>query len=114
MWVEKYMRTKPIGVGVLGCGFIARAHLRGYLQFPTETRIVALCDQSGSCNSATLDFIRTHAAQQAERVGEALRLGGPPEHLCELHERREALLEASQRQVRIYTSWQDLAADPDV
>ena len=40
------MTTNPIGVGILGCGFIARAHMRGYMTFPTEIKIVALYNRT--------------------------------------------------------------------
>lgn len=36
----------PLRVGLIGCGRIARAHLRGYQQLPYMFRVVACCDMN--------------------------------------------------------------------
>ncbi len=108
------MHSGRIGVGLLGCGFIARAHLRGYLQFPTETRLVALCDRNTDNSASTAEFIRTYAAEQAARLSASITRGGPPEQLDEWKAQRDALSETASRTMRVYTTWQELAADPDV
>jgi predicted dehydrogenase len=108
------MCINRIGVGILGCGFIARAHLRGYLQFPTEARIVALCSRSGSSITSTLGFIRSHAVEQAAKLEGAVAQGRPPQRLAEMKEQRAALLDTAQQEIRVYTSWEELAADPEV
>jgi predicted dehydrogenase len=108
------MRINRIGVGILGCGFIARAHLRGYLQFPSEARIVALCSRSESSITSTLDFIRSHAVEQAAKLGDSIAQGQSPQRLAEMKEQQARLLETAQQEIRVFTSREELAADSEV
>ena len=107
------MNTKQIGVGILGCGFIARAHIRGYMQFPTEARVVALCSRSRDAIVSTLDFIRNQALEQLTKLEKAIEQGGPSEWLADLNQRRTALLDTVEREIRVYTAWEELVADSE-
>jgi UDP-N-acetyl-2-amino-2-deoxyglucuronate dehydrogenase len=108
------MNTKQIGVGILGCGFIARAHIRGYMRFPNEARIVALCSRTMDACASTLDFIRNHAIEQSTKLEKAIEKGGPPEWLTDLKQRRAALLDTLKQQIHIYTAWEEMAGDSEV
>ena len=108
------MAPDRIGVGLLGCGFIAHTHVRSLLEFADEVRIVALCDRSGSCACDLREYIHTYAAQEARRLNEALeRTDDAAER-----ERLAARVQRSRRPpawtIRVYSSRQALAADPDV
>lgn len=35
---------KPLGIGIIGCGGIAKEHAKAYAHFPDACRIVAVCD----------------------------------------------------------------------
>jgi predicted dehydrogenase len=106
--------VEPIGVGILGCGFIARAHIRGYLQFPTRARIVALSDRSEASVASTREFIRAEALARMAALDLVIARGGPPDRLAELERDRSALGEAARRDLRVSTSGAGLACDPEV
>ena len=106
--------TNPIGVGILGCGFIARAHMRGYMAFPTETRITALYNRTRAKAEAARDYIHSYAADQADKLAEHLKNLNPADDLVELRARREALLELANSDIAIYDQWQALATDDRV
>ncbi len=108
------MPPNRLGVGLLGCGFIARTHVRGLLEFADEVRIVALCDRSGSCGCDMQAYIREYAAGQAERLAEALTSEKRPAERERLAAEREGLLATVSAELRTYTSRHELAADPDV
>jgi predicted dehydrogenase len=106
--------VEPIGVGILGCGFIARAHIRGYLQFPARARIVALSGRSEASIASTREFIRTEARVRMRELELAIARGGPPDRMAALERDRSALWETAQRDVRVSTSCEGLASEPDV
>jgi predicted dehydrogenase len=108
------MNTKQIGAGILGCGFIAQAHIRGYMQFPNETRIVALCSRNKDAVASTFNFIRNQAVEQSTRLEKAIEQGGPPEWLTDLKQRRAALLDVAKQEIRVYTAWEEMGADSEV
>lgn len=105
--------TAP-GVGLLGCGFIARTHVRSLLEFADEVRIVALCDRSGSCGCEMLDYIHAYAAGEAERLAAVIADTASGERRAVLEARRQALLETAAAPIRVYTSRRSLAEDPEV
>jgi len=37
---------KPIRIGIVGCGIIARTHIRALLAFPDHVRVTALASRS--------------------------------------------------------------------
>lgn len=108
------MTPNPIGVGILGCGFIARAHIRGYLAFPTETRLVALYNRTRAKAEAARAYIQSYAADQAEKLSDRLLNPNPADDPADLQTRREALLELAKSDITIYDRWPDLAADDRV
>ena len=108
------MTKNPIGVGILGCGFIARAHMRGYMAFPTETRIVALYNRSRVNAEAARAYIQSYAADQADKLSDRLESPNPADDPAELQAGREALLELAGSEITIHDHWQDLAADDRV
>ncbi|MCC7369435.1 MAG: Gfo/Idh/MocA family oxidoreductase [Chloroflexi bacterium] len=92
---------RPIRVGLVGCGTIARNHIRALLHFAPDTRITALASRSQESIEATATYI-----------GEQAELG-----LAESAD--DAALASAYRQHRetvpaTYTEWTDLIADPDV
>jgi UDP-N-acetyl-2-amino-2-deoxyglucuronate dehydrogenase len=108
------MPARPIGVALLGCGFIARTHIRNLLEFADQLRIVALCDRSGQCGCDTLDFLRSYAAEQAASISE--RLTGVHDDATRerLAARHSGLTAAANDEISQYTSRDVLAADPRV
>jgi UDP-N-acetyl-2-amino-2-deoxyglucuronate dehydrogenase len=98
---------------MLGCGFIARAHLRGYLRFPSQARIVALCDRSPENASATAAFVREYCADEAKRLTDCLSESDAA-LLPELSARIASLQQQAQQEMMIYSDWGDLARDPRV
>jgi len=108
------MNIKQIGVGILGCGFIARAHIRGYMQFPNEARIVALCDPSRDAVASTLDYIRHQALEQSTGVDKAIEHEESPERVTDMKRRRAALLDTVRQEIRVYPAWEEMAADSEV
>ena len=108
------MTTNPIGVGILGCGFIARAHMRGYMTFPTEARIVALYNRTRTKAEAARAYIQSYAADQANKLSDRLLNPNLADDAAKLQARREALLELAKSDITIYDQWQDLAADDRV
>jgi predicted dehydrogenase len=59
----------PLGIGIVGCGVIARTHIRALLQFPTEASVVALASRSASSVAGAAEYLReqaeAHAAEAA-------------------------------------------------
>ena len=89
------MTDRTLGVALLGCGFIARTHIRSVLQFAGEVRIVALCDRSGQCGCDTLEFLRSFAAEEAARVASQIEGEPDPAVRARLAARRDGLLAAA-------------------
>lgn len=108
------MTAEPFGVALLGCGFIARTHIRNLLELADQVRIVALCDRSGQCGCDTLEFLRTYAAEQAAIVEERLAQERDPSARERLAARHAGLVSAANDDITQCTSREVLAADPRV
>jgi predicted dehydrogenase len=94
---------RPIGVGIVGCGIIARTHIRALLAFPARARIVALASRSEESVAGAAAYLREQAethATEAEAAGDG-RLGA----------RYRALAAASPT---AHADWQALVHDPAV
>ncbi len=89
-----------IGVGIVGCGVIARSHIRALLQFPREARVVALASRSAESVEGAAEYLR----QQAE------------EHAAEALDAEMAALyrEHAARAPTSFLDYRDLAVDPAV
>ena len=73
----------PLGIGVVGCGTIARTHLRALLQFPEQMRVVALASRSPDSIAGAAEYLRAQAeerAAQAEAEGDGERVARYREH----------------------------------
>ncbi len=55
----------PLGIGIVGCGVIARNHLRALLRFPTEARVVALASRSPESVDGAASYLREQAVAAA-------------------------------------------------
>ena len=65
---------RPIGVGIVGCGIIARTHIRALLAFPGEARVTALASRSPESIAGAAAYLREQAeshASEAEADGDA-------------------------------------------
>ncbi len=80
----------------------------------TKCASSALCDRSGNCARDLGEYIHTYATQEARRLGEALERSDDAAGRERLEARRASLLETASRELRVYSSRQELAADPDV
>src|SRR3712207_24232 len=89
----------PLGIGIVGCGVIARAHLRALLRFPGEARVVALASRSPDSIAGAAEYLRTQAEADAAEA---------PDGLAEL------LREQARRTPAGYEEYRDLVADPTV
>ena len=56
----------PLGIGIVGCGTIARTHLRALLQFPDGMRVVALASRSPDSIRGAAEYLRRQAEERAE------------------------------------------------
>src|SRR6188768_4194133 len=92
---------RPIGVGIVGCGIIARTHIRALLAFPGETRVTALASRSPESIAAAAGYL-----QEQARAGAADAAGDDA-----LVEQYEAHAESFPMP---FTDWRDLVADPHV
>ena len=66
----------PLGIGIVGCGTIARTHLRALLQFPEQLRVVALASRSPESIAGAAEYLRSQAeerATQADAEGDGSR-----------------------------------------
>src|SRR5215213_1679614 len=55
----------PLGIGIVGCGTIARTHLKALLQFPDAMRVVALASRSPESITGAADYLRAQAEERA-------------------------------------------------
>ncbi|MDP8921817.1 MAG: Gfo/Idh/MocA family oxidoreductase [Chloroflexota bacterium] len=58
----------PLGIGIVGCGTIARTHLRALLQFPAQMRVVALASRSPASITGAADYLRARAEELVARA----------------------------------------------
>ncbi len=56
---------RPIGIGIVGCGAIARTHIRALLEFPDEARVTALASRSIESVAGAAAYVREQAEAQA-------------------------------------------------
>src|SRR6185503_12934205 len=67
---------RPIGVGIVGCGIIARTHIRALLAFPGRARVAALASRSQESIAGAAAYLReqieAHAAEATEAGDTAL------------------------------------------
>ncbi|MGE3908378.1 MAG: Gfo/Idh/MocA family protein, partial [Chloroflexota bacterium] len=93
----------PIRVGIVGCGIIARTHIRALLAFPEQTRVTALASRSAESIAGAAAYIQEQA--QAAEV-EAVEEGNA------------SLAAAYRAHVQTApaacTDWQELVTDPNV
>src|SRR3954462_2384425 len=95
--------ARPIGVGIVGCGIIARTHIRALLAFPEQARIVALASRSQESIAGAAAYLHEQAeahATEAEAEGDAARATGYREHAASVP--------------TAHTDWQALIDDPAV
>ena len=57
---------RPIGVGIVGCGAIARTHLRALLAFPQAARVTALASRSQESIAGAAAYLRGQAEEYAD------------------------------------------------
>lgn len=94
---------RPIGVGIVGCGIIARTHIRALLAFPGEARVTALASRSEESIAGAAAYL----LEQAE------------EHAAEAEAAGDGALAAQYREIgrgepRRHAAWEALVADPAV
>jgi predicted dehydrogenase len=94
---------RPLGVGIVGCGVIARTHIRALLAFPDQARVTALASRSSESIGGAAAYLREQAADQAADADAA---GDRP-----LAARYRELVAATPA---AYTDWRVLVADPAV
>src|SRR4051812_16513968 len=94
---------RPIGVGIIGCGIIARTHIRALLAFPGEARVTALASRSAESIAGAAAYLREQAEEHADEA-EAAGNGALAEQYREIR-RREPTRHAD---------WEALVADPAV
>jgi UDP-N-acetyl-2-amino-2-deoxyglucuronate dehydrogenase len=94
---------RPIGVGIVGCGIIARTHIRALLAFPHDARVTALASRSQESIAGAAAYLRAQAEEQAAEAdvtGDRALAASYREHA------------ASTRTA--HADWQALVADPTV
>ena len=94
---------RPIGVGIVGCGIIARTHIRALLAFPHEASVTALASRSQESIAGAAAYLR----EQAEEHAADAEAGGD-RALAEQY-REIGLIEPTR-----HADWQALVADPAV
>src|SRR4051812_28088440 len=62
---------RPIGVGIVGCGIIARTHIRALLAFPGRARVTALASRSQESIAGAAAYLREQAEAHAVEVDAA-------------------------------------------
>ena len=93
----------PIGVGIVGCGTIARTHIRALLHFPAGAQVVALASRSPESVAGAAEYLRAQAAEREQ----AAAIAGDPE----LAARYRALADQPPRG---HDDYQALLKDPAV
>jgi UDP-N-acetyl-2-amino-2-deoxyglucuronate dehydrogenase len=74
---------RPIGVGIVGCGVIARTHIRALLAFPSTARVTGLASRSHESIAGAAAYLREQAqthASEAETEGDAAQAALYREH----------------------------------
>jgi UDP-N-acetyl-2-amino-2-deoxyglucuronate dehydrogenase len=94
---------RPIGVGIVGCGIIARTHIRALLAFPHEASVTALASRSQESIAGAAAYLREQAEEHA---ADAAATGDRA--LAEQY-RAIGLSEPTR-----HADWQALVADPAV
>ena len=61
---------EPLGIGIVGCGVIARTHIKALLQFPREVRVVALASRSAESVAGAAEYLRAQAEERAAVVAD--------------------------------------------
>ena len=95
--------ARTLGVGIVGCGIIARTHIRALLAFPGQARVTALASRSQESIAGAAGYLREQAeahASDVEADGDAALAASYREHAA-----------ASPSS---HADWQALVADPAV
>ena len=92
---------QPLRVGIVGCGIIARTHIRALLAFPGETRVTALASRSPESIAGAAGYLQEQAqAGAAEATDDTALAAQYQAHI--------------ERVPASYTDWRDLVTDPHV
>lgn len=94
---------RPIGVGIVGCGIIARTHIRALLALPGEARVTALASRSPASIAGAAAYLREQADEHAAEAGAA-----GDRALAERYQ------EIARSEPRHHADWEALVADPAV
>jgi predicted dehydrogenase len=94
---------RPIGVGIVGCGIIARTHIRALLAFPHRVRVTALASRSHESIAGAAGYLREQAIEHAADA----EASGDGDLAATYREHGEASPTA-------HPDWQALVADPAV
>jgi UDP-N-acetyl-2-amino-2-deoxyglucuronate dehydrogenase len=90
-----------VRVGIVGCGIIARTHIRALLQYPHEIQVTALASRSEESIAGAVSYLRDQAQVELAEVGGDLALRAA-------YQAHAAATPAS------YTDWQTLVSAADV
>jgi predicted dehydrogenase len=94
---------RPLRVGIVGCGIIARTHLRALLAFPREATVTALASRSPESIARAATYLREqaeHHAAEADAAGDR--------DLAAVYREHASGLPTPHR------DWQSLVEDPSV
>lgn len=94
---------QTIGVGIVGCGIIARTHIRALLAFPSEARVTALASRSTESIAGAAAYLREQAEEHAAEAGAA-----GDQVLAEQYR------EIARGEPTRHADWEALVADPAV
>jgi len=92
---------RPIRVGIVGCGIIARTHIRALLAFPQDAQVTALASRSTESIDGAAAYLHQQASEQAAEADAA----GDTALAAQYRDHAAATPTA-------FTDWRDLVASP--
>ncbi|MBD3181855.1 hypothetical protein GF312_06160 [Candidatus Poribacteria bacterium] len=108
------MMAEKMGIGIIGCGMISGAHVRGYLDLIEKAQMLAVCDVVKDVAEKRASSIIQETKNRAQEAAEAAKKAESPEKKEKLEIRAALLDEYSKAEIKIFTDYNEMLALPEI
>jgi predicted dehydrogenase len=101
-----------IGVGIIGCGMISRAHVKGYLDLPERAQILAVCDVVEKNAKSRAASIISECKERAKQAAEQAKKAKTAKDKENLAAQQALLLEYSKSDIEVFNDYNEMLKLP--